>query len=63
MPMLVQGEYRRTDDGATEINISSIRVHPINEAEKVLPALPLKVDDKIVMAASYRLLEALPDEE
>lgn len=59
MPLLIQGEYRIATDGFTEMNISSVRVHPISKTGKVLSALPLELDNEVILASAYRLADLI----
>lgn len=61
MPMLIQGEYRIAEDGFTEMNISSVRVHPISKTGEVLSALPLESNNEVVLASAYRLADLVAD--
>ena len=61
MPMLIQGEYRKADDGYTEMKLSSTCVHPINESGEILPALTMDTSKEIIFTAAYRLAKLIPD--
>ena len=61
MPMLIQGEYRKADDGYTEMKLSSVRVYPINDSGEVLPALTMDTSKEIIFTAAYRLAKLISD--
>ena len=61
MSMLIQGEYRKADDGYTEMNLSSTRVHPISDSGEILPELTMDTSKNIIISAAYRLAKLIPD--
>lgn len=53
MPMLIQGALNESNI----VDTASVRIHPLTDTDKVLPALSIPADDSFTIATADRLTD------